>query len=44
MDEKRKVPLSSVKVPTELPFTVTDTAETSSFDLANVYLWPWLLL
>ncbi len=34
MDEKRKVPLSSVKVPTELPFTVTDTAETSSFDLA----------
>ncbi len=34
MDEKRKVPLSSVKVPTELPLTVTDTAETCSFDLA----------
>jgi hypothetical protein len=38
IDEKRKLPLSSVNVPTELPFTVTETAETNSFDLAFLTL------
>ena len=31
--ENLKFPLSSVKVPVELPFTVTDTAEIASLDL-----------